>query len=51
MERIRADLGFVPVIDLAEGLKRFADWVMTQPLPEDRLEAANKELKARKLMG
>ncbi len=51
MERIRVDLGFVPVIDLAEGLKRFADWVITQPLPEDRLEAANKELKARKLMG
>jgi dTDP-L-rhamnose 4-epimerase len=43
-------LGCVPRIDLATGLGRFAAWVATQPLPEDRLEAANAELRARKMM-
>lgn len=37
-------------IELAEGLDRFASWVMTQPLPEDQLERANSELRERKLM-
>jgi dTDP-L-rhamnose 4-epimerase len=37
-------------IGLAEGLDRFAAWVKTQPLPEDRLDRANAELRARKLM-
>jgi dTDP-L-rhamnose 4-epimerase len=44
-------LGFTPAISLQEGLGRFAAWVHTQPLPVDRLEEANKELRARKLMG
>lgn len=44
-------LGFKPAISLQEGLGRFAAWVHTQPLPADRLEEANKELRARKLMG
>ncbi len=44
-------LGFRPAISLQEGLGRFAAWVHTQPLPADRLEEANKELRARKLMG
>ena len=39
-----------PQISLAEGLSRFAAWVKTQPLPEDLLESANKELRERKLM-
>lgn len=39
-----------PRIGLAEGLDRFASWVMTQPLPEDQLERANSELRERKLM-
>jgi len=37
-------------IDLHEGLRRFVDWVKTQPLPEDKLDNANDELRARKLM-
>jgi dTDP-L-rhamnose 4-epimerase len=37
-------------IGLAEGLDRFAAWVKTQPLPEDRLERANAELRERNLM-
>jgi dTDP-L-rhamnose 4-epimerase len=38
-------------ITLETGLKRFASWVLTQPLPEDQLGRANDELRARKLMG
>lgn len=41
---------FAPAIGLEEGLKRFTDWVSTQPIPEDLLDTANAELKARKLM-
>jgi dTDP-L-rhamnose 4-epimerase len=31
-------------------MKRFCDWVRTQPIPQDLLDRANAELKARKLM-
>jgi dTDP-L-rhamnose 4-epimerase len=37
-------------IPLEEGMKRFCDWVATQPIPQDLLEKANAELKARNLM-
>lgn len=39
-----------PRVELADGLDRFAAWVLTQPLPEDGLDRANAELRARKLM-
>jgi dTDP-L-rhamnose 4-epimerase len=48
--RLRAVLGCEPHVELTTGLKRFAAWVATQPLPEDRLDQANAEMKARKLM-
>lgn len=51
MSHTRDRLGFVPQIDLATGLARFARWVETQPLPADLLDKANSELKARALMG
>lgn len=51
IERLKNLLGYVPKVSLEEGLRRFADWVLTQPLPEDRLDKANAELRARKLMG
>ncbi|MBC2651541.1 NAD-dependent epimerase/dehydratase family protein [Novosphingobium aerophilum] len=38
-------------ISLEEGIRRFAAWVATQPIPPDLLEQANAELKARGLMG
>jgi dTDP-L-rhamnose 4-epimerase len=38
-------------VSLEEGIRRFADWVATQPIPADLLEKANAELKARGLMG
>lgn len=48
--RLKSILGVTPKISLQEGLQRFAEWVKTQPLPEDSLEKANKELRDRKLM-
>lgn len=51
VSRLKDALGVVPKVSLREGLSRFAAWVKTQPLPEDRLEQANKELVERKLMG
>lgn len=39
-----------PRVALADGIDRFAAWVLTQPLPEDGLDRANAELRARKLM-
>ena len=51
VSRLSGMLGYEPKVDLSEGLKRFCDWVLTQPLPEDQLGRANAELKIRKLMG
>jgi dTDP-L-rhamnose 4-epimerase len=47
---IRKALGFSPSVTLEDGLARFASWVKTQPLPEDRLDDANRELIERRLM-
>lgn len=44
------ELGYVPQVTLKMGLHRFATWVNEQPLPEDKLDQANEELRARKLM-
>ena len=40
-----------PRVSLEEGIRLFAEWVATQPIPPDLLEKANAELKARGLMG
>lgn len=47
---LRTLFGFRPRVSLDEGMQRFADWVRTQPIPDDLLDHANAELKARKLM-
>lgn len=49
--RLRDILRYEPQISLEQGLRRFCDWVISQPLPEDLLGRANAELRARKLMG
>lgn len=49
--RLATLLDCAPQVGLDAGLARFAAWVATQPLPEDRLAAANSELKARNMMG
>jgi dTDP-L-rhamnose 4-epimerase len=43
--------GFRPRIVLDAGMQRFCEWVATQPVPQDMLDNANAELKARKMMG
>ncbi|HCP53931.1 MAG: epimerase [Pseudomonadaceae bacterium] len=48
--RLKSLLSVEPRVSLSAGLKRFADWVNEQPLPQDRLEQANNELRARNLM-
>lgn len=50
LSRISAVLGFVPKIDVSEGLDRFVRWVKTQPIEADGLERANRELAERGLM-
>jgi dTDP-L-rhamnose 4-epimerase len=44
-------LGFTPRISLRAGLNRFAAWVLSQPVPQDRLDQANAELAKRGLLG
>jgi len=51
ISRLKHELGYSPEVTLSDGLRRFAEWVLTQPLQEDLLEKANAELRARKLMG
>jgi dTDP-L-rhamnose 4-epimerase len=51
IDSIRSKLGFSPRVNLEKGLEDFAEWVLNEPLPEDRLDQANSELRARKLMG
>lgn len=51
MDKIMKQFSFAPDLSLKAGLRRFADWVERQPLPEDRLDKANRELEKRKLMG
>jgi dTDP-L-rhamnose 4-epimerase len=50
LSAIQLLVGFTPKVSLEEGLAGFAAWVSTQPLPEDRLDQANKILLDRGLM-
>ena len=50
VSKLRNVLGFWPTVSVEHGMRRFAEWVETQPVPEDLLAQANAELKARKLM-
>ena len=50
ISRLESELGFCPAVSVETGMKRFCEWVATQPIPEDLVERANAELAARKLM-
>jgi dTDP-L-rhamnose 4-epimerase len=50
ISRLEDVLGFRPGVSVEQGMRRFAEWVQTQPIPEDLLDRANAELRARKLM-
>lgn len=49
ISKIRSRLGFVPKIQFAEGIRRFADWVTTQSIPKDRFEDSMEEMRRRGL--
>lgn len=51
IRQLNERLGYQPAVNLDAGMQRFADWVLQQALPEDKLDHANEELKARGLMG
>lgn len=50
ISRIKGVLPEFPSVSLSEGLASFAAWVHDQPLPEDGLDRAIAELRARRLM-
>jgi dTDP-L-rhamnose 4-epimerase len=50
LTHLKQVLGFRPQIDLETGINRFSAWVSQQTIPQDLLDKANAELKARKLM-
>lgn len=50
LTKIREALGFKPAVNLESGLERFVAWVRTQPVEQDGLDRANKELIDRGLM-
>lgn len=51
IRRMNSVLGYGPSVLLSDGIRRFCDWALTKPIAEDRLDVANSELRARKLMG
>lgn len=44
LSKSREILGYAPSISLEDGLQRFCDWVLTQPVLEDRSDKAMEEL-------
>jgi dTDP-L-rhamnose 4-epimerase len=46
LTRAQEALGFAPRMTLESGLQRFVDWVLTQPVLEDRSEQAQREISA-----
>ncbi len=50
ISRLESVLGFRPGVSVEQGMRRFVEWVQTQPIPDDLLERANAELSARNLM-
>jgi len=50
IDKLEQSTGLRPAISLDQGMRRFCEWVSTQPIPHDLLEKANSELRARKLM-
>jgi dTDP-L-rhamnose 4-epimerase len=51
ISKLESTTGFRPRISLETGMKRFCDWVVGQATPDDLLDRANAELRARRMMG
>lgn len=50
LTRVANELDYNTSVSLDGGLDRFVNWVMSQPLPGDKLDEANDELRQRGLM-
>lgn len=46
---IGSELGFEPAISFTEGVRRFTDWVLTQPSIEGGYESSLAEMRSKKL--
>lgn len=49
ISKVKARLGYVPQVEFAAGIGRFADWVMTQNVPTDRFADSVEEMRRRGL--
>lgn len=47
---LREVLGFTPAVPFEEGVRRFAEWVLTEPVEADGYERSLKEMADRKLL-
>ncbi|KJL21522.1 NAD-dependent epimerase/dehydratase family protein [Microbacterium azadirachtae] len=47
---LREILGFTPAVAFEDGVKRFAEWVLTEPVEADGYERSLKEMAERKLL-
>ncbi|MCK4623645.1 MAG: hypothetical protein KAT62_15720 [Desulfuromonadales bacterium] len=50
ISRIQKDFGYKPRLSVEEGLVLFVDWVKKQPLPTDRYNKTEKELREKGLL-
>lgn len=49
LKKINSKLGFIPKVSFNEGIKRFAQWVNTQVMPEDKYQISIEEMKQKGL--
>jgi dTDP-L-rhamnose 4-epimerase len=49
LSKISAGLGFLPAVDFATGIARFAEWVNSQEVKADRYDHSIAEMKAKGL--
>ena len=47
---LRDTLGFTPQVNFPDGVARFVDWVLTQPIEDDRYQQSLDEMSERKLL-
>ena len=48
--QLRETLGFVPAVEFREGVARFAEWVLTEPVEGDAYQRSLKEMADRNLL-
>jgi len=49
LTKITSRLGFKPLVNFKDGIKKFADWVITQNINEDKFQHSIEEMKQRGL--